>query len=156
MTDDSGNTYAVSEDGDLITASLPAGKVKIATVTVTIKVDYEGTAVSENDAVANLWKATLDDDAILVTAEATAGTLASRIKYTASASSYADASGKNVLTVANATASAWTFTTKSTGNKEIATKMYIGVDGGSKTVGSVDNDGTSALSTTITFTPSHS
>ena len=154
MTDASGNTYAVTSDGDLVTASVPDGKVKIATVTVTIKVDYEGTAVSANDAVANLWQATLGDDDILVTASAT-GTLSSRIKYTASASAYTNVSGKNVLTVANETAAAWTFSTKSTGNKEISTKMYIGVDGGA-TSGTVQNDGTSAIETTITFTPSHS
>lgn len=151
MTDDSGNTFAVTTDGDLVAASVPVGKVKIATVTLKIKISYGGSATSDDDAISNMWDATIGSKDVTVTASAT-GTIASRLKYTNSASAYTNVSGKNVVRVLNANLTGLTFTTKQTAEISCPA-MYIGVDGGSKTEGEVQDDGTSALDTTVTFTP---
>ena len=152
MTDDSGNTYAVDTAGNLIPASLPDGKVKVATVSLAVTVTYEGTATSDDDVIASMWEQTLSTNDVQVSAAAS-GTYASRVKFTSGTSNYAHAAANATVEIASATAKAWTFSSKSTGSKTMP-NMYIAFDGGNKTSGSVQDDGAALLSAiTVTFTP---
>ena len=152
MTDTSGNTYAVDESNNLLDAGVPAGKAKIATVTLKVTVTYKGSATSDDTAIGAMWAATLNSDITISTAAS--GTYASRVKFTSAADNYThNAANATVTVAAKATAAAWTFTSKTTGEKA-APNMYVGFDGGSKTAGAAQNDGDSALAgITITFTP---